>query len=157
MSKVYIRHTTSIQGGISSCRGVLCCTGFLLSRCICPHRLTYLSPLLLYLCLYGSPSEPPTCRNGLVGVGSSGGLGKFCCDADCGVCGGPGCSTVAVGLGLNEHDCCTAAISADGELCSEKMEAPCIIEGSTCEWRCCCSIVGLALLIDGGKSTVLSR
>lgn len=79
----------------------------------------------------------PTCRNGLVGIGSSDGTGDACCHVDCGVCGGPGCSDVGEEYGLNEHDCCTAEISADGELCSEKMEAPCIMDDDVGGEGCC--------------------
>lgn len=68
------------------------------------------------------------CSNGLVGVGSSQGFGDVCCPADCGVCGGAGCSSVGEELGLA---CCTSEVFNAGEMCSVKRESPCIIDDSS--------------------------
>lgn len=53
----------------------------------------------------------------MVGVGSSGGSGDFCCAAECGTCGGLGCTDFG-------DYCCTSDITAS---CSDTMEAPCVI------------------------------
>ncbi|CAM9590681.1 unnamed protein product, partial [Hapterophycus canaliculatus] len=48
-----------------------------------------------------------------------------CCVADCGECGGSGCSDR--GGGLTGDDCCTSNILASGDLCSVTGGAPCIV------------------------------
>ena len=52
--------------------------------------------------------------------------------AECGQCGGAGCS--AVGLA---SDCCVTEIVEEGKPCSETNEAPCYIgkSGSTFFWK----------------------
>lgn len=63
--------------------------------------------------------------DGISGIQSSN--GKACCVAECGVCGGSGCSTVAATLGLGADDCCATEIVDSGKACSETNEAPCSI------------------------------
>eukprot|EP00903_Cladosiphon_okamuranus_P007850 g7592.t2 len=62
-----------------------------------------------------------TCDNGLPGVSQ----GDVCCEASCGTCGGSGCS----GRGNGQDSCCTKNITANGETCSVKGAAPCIMDG----------------------------
>eukprot|EP00752_Nemacystus_decipiens_P004880 g4440.t1 len=62
-----------------------------------------------------------TCDNGLIGVSQ----GDICCEASCGTCGGVGCS----GRGNGQDSCCTKNIAANGETCSVKGAAPCIMDG----------------------------
>ncbi|CAN0436408.1 unnamed protein product [Pylaiella littoralis] len=52
----------------------------------------------------------------------------MCCVAECGKCGGLGCSKFSPDLGAD--DCCVTEILDDGEDCSVWGEAPCIISGS---------------------------
>ena len=44
--------------------------------------------------------------------------------ASCGTCGGEGCS----GRGNGQNSCCTKNIAANGETCSKKGAAPCIVD-----------------------------
>lgn len=62
------------------------------------------------------------CSNGLPGVQS----GQACCLVDCGACGGPDCALLGGGLGAD--NCCQSEIEDLGELCSMKMEAPCVVD-----------------------------
>ena len=45
--------------------------------------------------------------------------------ASCGTCGGEGCS----GRGNGQNSCCTKNIAANGETCSTKGAAPCVMDG----------------------------
>ncbi|CAM9835143.1 unnamed protein product [Scytosiphon promiscuus] len=72
-----------------------------------------------------SEDDVSTCSNDVVGVESSN--GKACCVAECGACGGEGCSGFGVDFGLDAHDCCATEIADEGESCSETGEAPCFI------------------------------
>ncbi|CAM9757110.1 unnamed protein product [Ascophyllum nodosum] len=58
------------------------------------------------------------CSNGLAGVESSD--GSVCCAAACGSCDGSRC----VGTG----GCCAEYIKANHDTCSEKKNAPCVID-----------------------------
>ncbi|CAN0281289.1 unnamed protein product [Ectocarpus sp. 13 AM-2016] len=49
--------------------------------------------------------------------------GSSCCEADCGTCGGPGCSS----RGSGAASCCTSNIQSAGILCSDSGAAPCIL------------------------------
>ncbi|CAM9240943.1 unnamed protein product, partial [Ectocarpus sp. 12 AP-2014] len=73
-----------------------------------------------------APVTEPTdvCSNGIPGVQS----GVSCCLAECGGCGGSGCAELGGGLG--EHNCCEGDIEEFGELCSIKLEAPCVVDAS---------------------------
>ncbi|CBJ28979.1 expressed unknown protein [Ectocarpus siliculosus] len=73
-----------------------------------------------------APVTEPTdvCSNGIPGVQS----GVSCCLAECGGCGGSGCAELGGGLG--EHNCCEGEIEEFGELCSIKLEAPCVVDAS---------------------------
>ncbi|CAN0325079.1 unnamed protein product, partial [Scytosiphon promiscuus] len=62
------------------------------------------------------------CSNGIPGIQS----GLACCVAECGGCGGVGCGELGGGLGA--HNCCESEIEEAGELCSIKMEAPCVVD-----------------------------
>ncbi|CAM9883744.1 unnamed protein product [Pylaiella littoralis] len=98
-----------------------CCTGPIFeSEVICSDETE--PPCMI------TDDDEPKCRNGLVGIGSSNGSGRACCDVDCGLCGGDGCSSAGSAYGLDEHDCCASAIFEEGKMCSEKMEAPCVID-----------------------------
>eukprot|EP00903_Cladosiphon_okamuranus_P005787 g5734.t1 len=68
----------------------------------------------------------PTCSNGVLGVESDN--GDVCCVAECGKCGGVGCSKFSPDLGAD--DCCVTEILDDGEDCYVWGAAPCIISGS---------------------------
>jgi len=73
----------------------------------------------------------PECGSvGFPGVRSSDGKGKICCMAECGQCGGEGCSTFAASKGLGADECCTKEIRDNNKLCSEEGMAPCVIEAS---------------------------
>eukprot|EP00752_Nemacystus_decipiens_P015748 g14060.t1 len=71
--------------------------------------------------------EDQTCSNGLPGYEAN----DVCCPLSCGTCGGVGCSQLGEG-------CCTSGVKDSGDMCSETMAAPCIIdddvdeEGQTC-------------------------
>ena len=60
------------------------------------------------------------CSNGIPGVQS----GDICCSAECGTCGGTGCS----GRPGGGEECCTGPISLSSVMCSESGAAPCIID-----------------------------
>ncbi|CAM9986910.1 unnamed protein product [Ectocarpus sp. 6 AP-2014] len=70
-----------------------------------------------------APVDEPT-----TGFGCSGDAGiqqeDICCEASCGTCGGVGCS----GRGNGQDSCCTKNISDNGETCSVKGAAPCIVD-----------------------------
>ncbi|CAM9751492.1 unnamed protein product [Ascophyllum nodosum] len=66
-----------------------------------------------------SDQAPPMCDNGFPGVQN----GIVCCSAECGLCGGDGCSAAPGG----QNSCCTSAISTNGGSCSDTGEAPCVI------------------------------
>eukprot|EP00752_Nemacystus_decipiens_P003257 g3014.t1 len=68
------------------------------------------------------------CGEDFAGVRSSGGTGKVCCVEECGQCGGDGCAEFGKDLGLTQNECCTTAIEESGVMCSDTMEAPCVIE-----------------------------
>lgn len=63
------------------------------------------------------------CSNGIPGIESSKGA---CCVAECGQCGGMGCSTVARDLGLGSAECCEDTILENNKPCGE---APCVVGG----------------------------
>jgi len=62
--------------------------------------------------------SPDVCTGGIPGIESSD--GSACCLAECGQCGGSGCSTVG-----DASDCCVNDIISSGDLCSETGTAPC--------------------------------
>ncbi|CAM9361846.1 unnamed protein product [Ascophyllum nodosum] len=64
-----------------------------------------------------------TCSNGFSGFEDT--VNFVCCDAACGLCGGPGCGNVP---GLTGNECCSETIATNGTLCSVAGEAPCILE-----------------------------
>lgn len=65
------------------------------------------------------------CPNGLPGVQD----GEVCCAEACGQCGGAGCGAI---LGTNgPSDCCSANILANGVMCEQGVEAPCIMVNGT--------------------------
>ena len=66
------------------------------------------------------------CSNGYTGIESSNGLA--CCVAECGQCGGVGCSTVGL-PDLGGEACCSSDIVDFGVSCEETDSAPCYIEG----------------------------
>lgn len=68
-----------------------------------------------------APMANATCTNGLEGIESEG----VCCDARCGVCGGPTCGNVA---GLEGTECCINQIQTAGQLCSVTNAAPCVVD-----------------------------
>ncbi|CAN0363059.1 unnamed protein product, partial [Ectocarpus sp. 13 AM-2016] len=71
------------------------------------------------------PTAPTgVCSNGIPGIQS----GVSCCLAECGECGGSGCDEFGGGLGAD--NCCQSDIEEYGELCSIKLEAPCVVDGS---------------------------
>eukprot|EP00752_Nemacystus_decipiens_P002185 g2080.t1 len=78
-----------------------------------------------------SPTAPSpsgtTCSNGVEGVESSD--GRACCVAECGSCGGVGCSKFSPDLGAD--DCCVTEIVDRGEACSVWGAAPCYIDGES--------------------------
>lgn len=63
-----------------------------------------------------------TCSNGIPGVEAAG----VCCKAECGTCGGTGCSTRVPGFG--QYDCCVGPIVDTGVSCGDSVAAPCIID-----------------------------
>eukprot|EP00903_Cladosiphon_okamuranus_P006298 g6176.t1 len=65
-----------------------------------------------------------TCTGGIAGVQST--SLDVCCVAECGTCGGPGC-TPANTSSLTANDCCATEISDSGVLCSDTGVAPCIL------------------------------
>ncbi|CAM9505839.1 unnamed protein product, partial [Ectocarpus fasciculatus] len=67
---------------------------------------------------------PDVCSNGIPGIQS----GVSCCLAECGECGGSGCAEYGGGLGAD--NCCESNIEEYGELCSTKLEAPCVVDAS---------------------------
>ncbi|CAN0202574.1 unnamed protein product, partial [Ascophyllum nodosum] len=71
-------------------------------------------------CILSDVEEVVTCRNELPGVQS----GDVCCSAECGTCGGTGCS----GRPGGRDECCVGTISSSGVLCSESGAAPCIVD-----------------------------
>ncbi|CAB1100464.1 unnamed protein product [Ectocarpus sp. CCAP 1310/34] len=71
----------------------------------------------------GSMPTTSTCSNGVPGIETSKGA---CCVAACGQCGGAGCSTVALDLGLGSDECCEGAVLDANRPCGE---APCVIGG----------------------------
>ncbi|CAN0522881.1 unnamed protein product, partial [Ectocarpus sp. 12 AP-2014] len=82
-------------------------------------------------------SEIPTlagtkCSFGIYGVESDN--GRVCCVAECGACGGVGCSRFSPDLGAD--DCCVTDILLDGEACSATGTAPCYFDD--------CAVRGLA-------------
>lgn len=66
-------------------------------------------------------SSDSTCSNDVVGVQSK----DICCAAECGTCGGSGCSSRVPNLGGS--GCCEGAIRDSGILCSDSGTSPCII------------------------------
>ena len=66
------------------------------------------------------------CSNGYTGIESSNGLA--CCVAECGQCGGVGCSTVGL-PDLGGEACCSSDIVDFGVSCEDTDSAPCYIEG----------------------------
>lgn len=58
---------------------------------------------------------------GVPGIESSD--GRACCLAECGQCGGIGCSMMG-----EASDCCVLNIEEKGEACSVTKEAPCYID-----------------------------
>ncbi|CAM9604115.1 unnamed protein product, partial [Ectocarpus sp. 12 AP-2014] len=72
---------------------------------------------------WGSMPTTSTCSNGVPGIETSKGA---CCVAACGQCGGAGCSTVALDLGLGSDECCEGAVLDANRPCGE---APCVIGG----------------------------
>lgn len=94
----------------------------------CPGYLRKNVRNFLFPCYYPCMYVAPRCHNGFLGVGSSDGLGDICCVAKCGVCGGRGCSDVGKKYGLDKDDCCTGPIYDSGHMCSDKKQAPCIID-----------------------------
>ncbi|CAM9324794.1 unnamed protein product [Ectocarpus fasciculatus] len=71
----------------------------------------------------GSMPTTSTCSNGVPGIETSKGA---CCAAACGQCGGAGCSTVALSLGLGSDECCESAVLDANRPWGE---APCVIGG----------------------------
>eukprot|EP00752_Nemacystus_decipiens_P003873 g3562.t1 len=69
--------------------------------------------------------EGPMCSNGIPGIESSKGA---CCVAECGQCGGIGCSTRASDRGLGSAECCEGTILIANVPCGE---APCVIGDGT--------------------------
>eukprot|EP00904_Undaria_pinnatifida_P005826 jgi/Undpi1/2373/HiC_scaffold_13.g05756.m3 len=65
-------------------------------------------------------SSGASCANGLEGVQQN----DICCAAECGTCGGVGCSQRPGGQDL----CCTTLIEISGMRCSDTKAAPCIID-----------------------------
>eukprot|EP00752_Nemacystus_decipiens_P008653 g7726.t1 len=76
---------------------------------------------------YAIPTDGQACSNGIRGVESDN--GKVCCVAECGSCGGVGCSRFSPEL--EADDCCVTEILEDGEACSVWGEAPCFIDGQS--------------------------
>eukprot|EP00752_Nemacystus_decipiens_P006649 g5977.t1 len=68
-------------------------------------------------CIIDDKDGDDACSNGLPGYEAS----DVCCPLSCGTCGGSGCSQLGEG-------CCTSDVKDSGELCSETMAAPCIID-----------------------------
>ncbi|CAN0463092.1 unnamed protein product, partial [Scytosiphon promiscuus] len=62
----------------------------------------------------------PACSNGFPGFEN----GAICCEFQCGICGGSGCS----GRPGGESSCCTSAINMSEVMCSEALAAPCIMD-----------------------------
>ncbi|CAM9751774.1 unnamed protein product [Ascophyllum nodosum] len=67
----------------------------------------------------GTSMATCTCSNGFPGIQK----GDVCCDMECGLCGGVGCSSAPGGA----DSCCTSSILANGTSCSDVDEAPCFI------------------------------
>lgn len=66
---------------------------------------------------------PEFCSNGIPGIQT----GLSCCQAACGRCGGDGCHLLGGGLG--SENCCQGTIEREGERCSDKGAAPCVVDG----------------------------
>ena len=66
---------------------------------------------------------------GIPGIEASNGLA--CCKAECGQCGGTGCSTAVGGAA----DCCVHDILVEGEACSVTGAAPCYIDDGETQAR----------------------
>ncbi len=64
-----------------------------------------------------------TCSNGISGIEHNG----ACCPVGCGRCGGSGCATRAIDIGLGKFDCCVGKIKKKGVSCDESGEAPCFV------------------------------
>lgn len=76
-----------------------------------------------------SSTTGTVCTDGTVGIQTD----DSCCVAECGECGGVGCSTRVVGLGAS--DCCSTEIADSGELCSETGAAPCVVDATGERWK----------------------
>lgn len=86
-----------------------------------------LAHVAFYLCrmtptTHGAVAQ--TCDGGIEGVQST--SLDVCCVADCGVCGGVGCTPANTST-LTAGDCCTTEISESGVFCDVSGAAPCIL------------------------------
>ncbi|CAN0524753.1 unnamed protein product, partial [Ectocarpus sp. 12 AP-2014] len=86
---------------------------------------------MVFRCSSSRPMPPVTapaagtkCSYGIYGVESDN--GRVCCVAECGACGGVGCSRFSPDLGAD--DCCVTDILLDGEACSATGTAPCYFD-----------------------------
>ena len=96
----------------------------------CFHTTLYILFCVRFFCVPSSRPHPtlrtgPVCSNGVPGIESYKGA---CCVAECGQCGGIGCSTVAMDLGLGSAECCEGTILLANEPCGE---APCVVVGTS--------------------------
>lgn len=101
-----------------------------LTPSLSPFPCLVLSPSLVFwacLLVWCHAGAQSMCSNGLPGVEAS--SLDACCVAECGTCGGIGCTPV--NSTLTSADCCATEIVDSGSLCSDTGAAPCII--TTCE------------------------
>lgn len=82
----------------------------------------------VFHCLTCTHEQPAaqTCSDGTPGIQST--SFDVCCSLECGFCGGPQCGLQNTTNG--PFDCCVTEINDSGVFCSERGEAPCILEAS---------------------------
>ncbi|CAB1109038.1 unnamed protein product [Ectocarpus sp. CCAP 1310/34] len=115
-------------GSIPGVNATQCCSSLIIeSGAVCSDTVS--AP-----CVVGAAEadNSTTCSNGIVGIEDP--VNLICCDAACGLCGGPGCGNVT---GLTGLDCCSEEIAVVNDLCSVTNEAPCVMDppdfvASTC-------------------------
>lgn len=110
----------------------------LLIGCTCIQRNAMLIPnpqrrTCLLVCNVRTCEQSNRKRRNVTGAQCTGGIDgvqstslDVCCTAECGTCGGPGC-TPANTSSLTALDCCATEIVDSGVLCSETGTAPCIL------------------------------